>query len=93
MTVGILRLDLRVPGAQSLKDKRRVVRSIKERLFNTFHVSVAEVDALDLWQRAVLGVAMVSNDATFVHHCLDKIVDWVRKQHTVTLLDYDKDTL
>ncbi len=92
MTVGILRLELAVPGAHSLKDKRRVIKSIKDRLFGTFHVSVAEVDDLDLWQRAVLGVALVANDARFVHSCLDKILDWMRHQHSVILIDFDRDT-
>ena len=68
-----------------------MVKSMKERLHNTFHVSVAEVDALDAWQRAVLGVAMVANESRYVHRCLDKIVDWVRNQHQATLIDYDKE--
>lgn len=92
MTVGILRLELAVHESRSLKEKRRVVKSVKERLFNTFRVSVAEVDALDSWQRAVLGVALVANEPRLVHSCLDKIVDWVRKQRSVTLVDYTKDT-
>ncbi len=92
MTVGVLRLELAIRGAHSLKDKRRVVKSMKERLHNTFHVSVAEIDALDVWQRAVLGVAMIANEARYVHRCLDKIVDWVRAQHHATLIDYESET-
>ena len=92
MTVGILRLELAIHDARSLKDKRRVINGLKDRLFRTFRVSVAEVDALDLWQRAVLGVAIVANDPRFVHSCLDKIVDWVRKQGSATLIDYTKET-
>ncbi len=92
MTVGILRLELAIHDARSLKDKRRVINGLKDRLSRTFRVSVAEVDALDLWQRAVLGVAMVANDPRFVHSCLDKIVDWVRKQGSATLIDYTKET-
>lgn len=92
MTVGLLRLELSIRDAHSLKDKRRVIKSLKERLHQTFHVSVAEVEAMDVWQRAVLGVAMVSNDARHVHRCLDKIVDWVRKQRKATLIGFDKET-
>ncbi len=92
MTVGILRLELAIYGAHSLKDKRRVISSLKDRLFRRFRVSVAEVDDLDVWQRSVLGVAMVANDPRFVHSCLDKIVDWVRKQGSATLVDYTKET-
>ena len=63
MFVGVLRLELGIPGARSLKDKRRVVRSFKDRVRVRMPVSVAEVGALDEWQRAVLGVAVCSNDA------------------------------
>lgn len=92
MTVGVLRLELVVPDSQSLKDKRRAIKSVKDRLAHTFNVSVAEVDALDSWQRAVLGVAMVANDGRFVQSCLDKIVDWFGRQRLVTLVDYTNET-
>jgi hypothetical protein len=88
MTVGVLTLELRILDARSLKDKRRTLKSVKDRLRNGFSVSVAEVDELDSWQRAVLGVAMVGNETRFVHSCLDKIVDWIRKQRSITLIDY-----
>ena len=92
MTVGVLRLELAIGEAHSLKDKRRAVKSVKDRLSNTFNVSVAEVDALDSWQRAVLGVAVVANEGRFVQSCLDRIVDWMRKQRLVTLIDYSRET-
>ena len=88
MTVGVLTLELGIFDARSLKDKRRTLKSVKDRLRNSFSVSVAEVDELDSWQRAVLGVAMVGNETRFVHSCLDKIVDWIRKQRSITLIDY-----
>ena len=89
MIVGVLRIELSIGEAHSLKDKRRVIKSIKERLGNTFNVSVAEVDALDAWQRAVIGIALVANESRFVRSCLDKIIDWVRKQHTVVVIGYE----
>lgn len=93
MIVGVLRIELAIGDARSLKDKRRIIKSIKERLTNTFNVSAAEVDALDARQRAVLGVALVANESRFVASCLDKIVDWIRKQRSVTLVDYSQDTV
>ena len=90
MTVGVLTMNLAIFESRSLKDKRRVVKSIKDRLSHRFNVSVAEVDRLDARQHAVLGVAMVSNEATYVHGCLDKIVDFVRAQGVASLLDYEK---
>ena len=88
MVVGVLTLELAVPGAMSLKDKRRVVKGLKDRLAHRHNISVAEVDALDEHRRAELGVAMVSNDARFVESCLSKIVDEVRFTRDAALVDY-----
>jgi hypothetical protein len=63
MFVGVLRLSLRIPGARSLKDRRRVVRSFKDRVQARLRISIAEVGGLDEHQRAVLGVAVVARDA------------------------------
>lgn len=60
MVVGLLSLELHLPQCRSLKDKRMIVRGVKERL-RKFNVSVAEVDYQDLWQRAALGVVVVSS--------------------------------
>ncbi len=64
MHVGVLRLTFHVPHARSLKDKRSVVRRIRDRIRARFEVSIAEVDAQDLLQKAVFGVCVVSSDAT-----------------------------
>jgi uncharacterized protein YlxP (DUF503 family) len=66
MFVGVLRVSLTIVGSQSLKDKRRVVASFKERVISRFRVSAAEVSALDNYRYAVLGIAVVSNEAA---HC------------------------
>ena len=66
MVVGIARIELHIPGAQSLKAKRQVVRSLKERIRARVQAAVAEVDHQDLWQRAALGVAVVSADGAQV---------------------------
>lgn len=63
MFVGVMRLGLMLPGARSLKDKRRVVLSFKERVQARMRVSIAEVGGLDHPRHATLGVAVVSNDA------------------------------
>jgi uncharacterized protein YlxP (DUF503 family) len=62
MVVGVVRIELHLPGSRSLKDKRQVVRSLKERLRERVHASVAEVEHQDLWQRAALGLAVVAAD-------------------------------
>lgn len=92
MVIGVLQLELTIGDAMSLKDKRRVVRSVKDRIGHAYNVSVAEVAALDQMRRAVIGVAMVSNDPRYVEGALSKIVDFVRKM-PVDLEDYQIELL
>jgi uncharacterized protein YlxP (DUF503 family) len=86
-----MEVELLIPDAASLKDKRRVIKSLKARLMNRFNLSVAEVDALDSHKRAVLGMATVANERRFVESCLDKVVDFVRMNRHATLIDYHTD--
>ena len=78
MTVGIARITLFVPESHSLKEKRMVLRRVKDRVRNKFNVAVAEVDENDVWQRAVVGLALVGNDRRFVESALDEVVRFVR---------------
>ena len=89
MIVGSLRVRLLLRESRSLKDKRQVVQSIKDRLRNGFNVSVAEVDAQDHRQLAVLGVAMVGNEAKHVRSALEQIVNALRKHPVAELLDHE----
>ena len=93
MVVGVLQMELSIGDAMSLKDKRRVVKSIKDRIAHGHNVSVAEVGALDLHRTAIIGIAMVSNDSKYVEGALSKIVDFVRSVGTCDLTDYQIDLL
>jgi uncharacterized protein YlxP (DUF503 family) len=91
MFVGSVRVRLLLREARSLKDKRQVVRSIKDRLRNEFNVSVAEVDAQDQRQLAVLGVAMVGAERGHVKTTLEHIVEALRGHPVAELLDHESD--
>ncbi|MBI3408053.1 MAG: DUF503 domain-containing protein [Planctomycetes bacterium] len=91
MIVGTLRVRLLLREARSLKDKRQVVQSIKDRLHNGFNVSVAEVESQDNRQLAVLGVAMVSNESHHVKVALGQIVEALRAHPVAELVDYEID--
>ncbi len=93
MTVGVLQLEISVPDAFSLKDKRRVVKSIKDRIAHGHNVSIAEVGALDEHRRSILGVAMVGNDSRYVEGALSKLVDFVRLNPAASLDDYQIELL
>ena len=88
MQVGLLQLRILVPDAMSLKDKRRAVKSLKDRIRNRFNVSVAEVGLLDSLRQSELGVALVTNNSNFAESCLSKIVELVRATVKLELLDY-----
>ncbi len=93
MIVGALTVELAIFDAQSLKDKRRVILSLKERLRNRFNVSVAEVGYQDTPKRCRLGVAIVSSGtggSRVIHSQLDKVVDMVRVTRGLSLLDYER---
>ena len=89
MTVGCCKIELRIPGSDSLKAKRRVVKSVKERVQARFNVGIAEVERLDDWQRATLGVVTVSNDSRLVDATLSKVVSWIELSGDVLVVDYE----
>ena len=92
MVVGICTVFIQVPGARSLKEKRRVVRSVVARVKNEFNVSIAEVDHQDSWQLATLGVACVSSDRSYAHGLLERVVRFVESGHLgLVLVDYEMD--
>ncbi len=74
MHIGLLRIRLHLPGNTSLKGKRQVVQSLKERVRQKTNVSIAEVDQLDSWQEAVLAIVTVSNEQARVHQVLDTVL-------------------
>ena len=88
MVVGILQLELTIPSANSLKDKRQVLRSLKDRIRRSFNVSVAEVGENDQWRSAVLAVVVASNDKGFANRVLSKVVDVVGDSRDIILEDY-----
>src|SRR5207247_11298621 len=80
-SIGVLTLELRLENSHSLKDKRHVVKSLRDRLRNKFNVSVAEIDCQDLWQRAVVAAVTVSSDKVHAERVLQSVED-----ETVSLL-------
>jgi uncharacterized protein len=75
MPVGLLTLELHIPDAQSLKDKRQVLRSLKDKLRRDFNVAVAELEHHDTWQRSVVGIVTISNEEKHLREVLHKVLD------------------
>ena len=85
MVIGVCTLELHLPDNHSLKGKRQVVNSLKGRLKSRFNISVAEVDHLDVWQRATIGLVLVSNDR--------RHIDSEDSQYASYLMDYSTELI
>jgi uncharacterized protein YlxP (DUF503 family) len=81
MIVGVCRVTISIAGSYSLKDKRRVVKSIVERIRHRFNVSIAEVDEHEVWNAAVLAIVCVSTASAHVEEMLSTVVRFVEQAH------------
>ena len=78
MVVGVYTVELFIAESQSLKDKRQVLHSLKDRLKGKFNLSVAEVDGQDLWQKSVLGMACVANEGRHAEQVLEQALNLIK---------------
>jgi hypothetical protein len=93
MHVLLIKISLQIPNAHSLKDKRRQMKSLKDRLGNRFNASIAEIDALDNWQQAVLGVCMISKDKSYLDKQYNKVETLVLEYTELELLSMTREWL
>ena len=85
MTIGLLTAELHIEEANSLKDKRQVLKSLLAHLRSEFNISATEVGDHDIWRKATIGIALVATDASFAHQVLDKIIDHIESNPRVDL--------
>jgi uncharacterized protein YlxP (DUF503 family) len=90
MFVGVVRIELHLPGISSLKGKRSIVRGLKDRIRQRVHAAVAEVDHQDLWQRATLGVAVISGESRQVGEMLQSVRDLVHGAPGAEVIDWQE---
>ncbi len=88
MILAVLELELGIPSADSLKAKRTVLRSLKDRVRRQFNVSIAEVEENDQWSVAGLAVVTVANDRRFANRLLSQVVNQVETERDLVLEDY-----
>ena len=93
MHILLIKLNLYIPGSHSLKDKRRQVKSLKDRLSSRFNVSVAEVEQLDSWQKSVIGVCLISNDKSYLDKQYNLIENVVLEYSELELISADREWL
>ena len=88
MTIGVCTVELYLPGTESLKDKRQILKSLKDRARRKFNISIAEVEDQDLWGKSVLGIACVANQRDHVNSVLDKVLEMIKGNPLLELVDY-----
>lgn len=91
MFIGVITAELQIPMAQSLKDKRSVIRSLTDKCKNKFNVAVAEVDNKDLWKNAKLGLVTVTGDRRYLEKVIDKIIKFIEDFPGVFLYNFTVD--
>jgi uncharacterized protein YlxP (DUF503 family) len=89
MIVGTIRICLHFPESHSLKEKRKILLSVKDRIKNKFNVSVAELEDNDLWQKSIIGVAVISNDQAHANSVLSKVSDMVNSRPDLIVTDIE----
>jgi uncharacterized protein len=86
--VAAAQITLLIPENDSLKGKRRVLRSLIEKVRHKFDAAIAEVGDNDLWQKAQIGVALVGNDAQLLESRLQQIMQFMENQHLAEIIDF-----
>lgn len=93
MYIAVLQFSMEIPYATSLKDKRSVVKSLKDRVRRVYNVSIAETDDLDVWSTATLGVTMVGSDVSYLNGAMDKLIATLDGYRDATLTDHQLEIL
>ena len=95
MSIAVLgcNLEVNISGSSSLKEKRRVIKSLKDKLKRNFNLALAEVGALDEWQRAEIAIVTVSNNIRHANSVISKAVNLVESNIHVELIDYEIERL
>lgn len=87
MIVGVLKVGMIIPGNSSLKGKRKVIKSLLDKLRSKFNIAAAEVEDNDLWQRAGLGLSFVGNDPRFINSAMDKVLDYIERNPDAEIIE------
>lgn len=93
MLIGICQVELLIPESANLKTKRFVLQSIKTRIRNKFNVSISEIDHNDKWQRALIGMALVTNERKFIDQTYNQILNLLDEESDVVVVEFQTEVL
>jgi len=88
MQVGVMEVVLHIPHATSLKDKRQVVRRVKDRIRNKFNISMIETEGQNTWQRCELGFAMAGNERTSIERDLNRVLELIEREPELSMTEH-----
>jgi len=89
MIIGALTVDVYIQSSASLKEKRIVLKSLKDKVRKKYNVSIAEIDFQDKWQRARLGIVQVGNDYNYIQKNIDAIFNLIESQNSLVIIDHN----
>ncbi|TYT22534.1 DUF503 domain-containing protein [Dictyoglomus thermophilum] len=93
MLIGVCRVIISIPESFSLKEKRKVKRSIVDKVRSKFNVSIAEVESQEIWNELVLGISIVSTESKYIYEVMSEIIKLIEEQKDTELIDYEIDIL
>jgi len=93
MVIGVCEVELYIPNAANLKDKRRYLQSLIKRLRTNFNASVAEIDYNDKWQKAVIGIACIEEGRKKIDTKLSDIINYISRENDLELVNYSVELL
>ena len=85
MFIGVIKVCLHLSEPQSLKDKRRIIKGLTDRIKNKFNLAVAETGRMDSWNNSELGIVCISNEASHADSMLSRAINFIESQGTVEL--------
>lgn len=88
MLVGVCQIEMLLPACSSLKEKRLILNSVKDKIGNKFNVSIAEVEHQELWQRSILGMALVANEKKLIDQVFNKILKFLHNQDRLEVIEH-----
>lgn len=87
MLIGICEIEIYIYDSASLKSKRSTLKSLIERLKSRFNISIAEVGAYDIWDKGLIGFAIVGNDTRYINKNIDKILDFIDRDYRIEIIN------
>lgn len=91
MIIGILTIEIMIYDSNSLKEKRMVIKSIKDKIKNKYNIAIAELDFIDKWQRSKIGIVTIGNEYSHIENSLQKIFNYLDNWNEFEIIKYDFD--